>query len=127
MSELPSEPRVLVVEDDRYSRDVTRHMFHYHHLAVDTVASAEEALEKLIDSCYLLVVIDLALPGMDGWALLRTLKATPTYAALPCVAITAYHDTVVAKQALDAGFCAYFAKPLQTTFVAQLQNTVLKQ
>jgi two-component system CheB/CheR fusion protein len=94
---------------------------------VDTVASAEEALEKLVDNHYLLVVIDLAVPGMDGWALLRTLKATPNCAALICVVITAYHDTVVAKQALDAGFCVYFSKPLQTTFVAQLQRTVMKQ
>jgi CheY-like chemotaxis protein len=121
-----SEQRVLVVEDDRYSREVTRHMFTYHQLPVDTVASAEEALEKLCTTVYILVVIDLALPGMDGWALLNALKAAPGLDTLPCVAITAYHDSKVARQALDAGFCAYFQKPLQTTFIAQLQKTVLK-
>jgi CheY-like chemotaxis protein len=121
-----SNERILVVEDDHYSSEVTRHLFNYHQLTVDLVGSAEEALEFMSKQQYALVVIDLALPGMDGWALLRTVKANPPLSGIPCVAITAYHDTKLAHRALNEGFSAYFSKPLQTSFVAQLTNTILK-
>jgi len=117
---------VLVVEDDRYSREMTSHMFAYHQLPVDVAATAEAALELLATRQYALVVIDLALPGMDGWALLRTVKSVPRLAVLPCVAITAYHDASVARQALQVGFSAYYPKPLQTSFVPQLQSAFFK-
>ena len=121
-----NDERILVVEDDHYSSEVTRHLFNYHQLTVDIAGSAEEALDLLGNRQYTLVVIDLALPGMDGWALLRTVKATPPLAGIPCVAITAYHDTKLAYRAINEGFSAYFSKPLQTSFVAQLTKTVLK-
>ena len=118
--------RVLVIEDDRYSREMTCHMFTFHQWPADVAATAEDALEFLASNQYALVVIDLALPGMDGWALLRILKSLPHLAVIPCVAITAYHDTSLARQALQAGFSAYYPKPLQTSFVPQLRSTFLK-
>ena len=118
--------RVLVIEDDRYSREMTSHMFAYHKWPADVAATAEDALELLNAKPYTLVVVDLALPGMDGWALLRTLKSLPHLAVIPCVAVTAYHDASLARQALQAGFSAYYPKPLQTSFVPQLRSTFLK-
>jgi CheY-like chemotaxis protein len=111
---------VLLVEDDRYGWEVVVHMLNYHNIAVDVVNTAEEELNRLESHHYELAIFDLALPKMDGWQLLRAVQSDPQTANLPCVAITAFHDATVAREALSAGFVAYFPKPLQTTFPDQL-------
>jgi CheY-like chemotaxis protein len=111
---------VLLVEDDRYGWEVVVHMLNFHDIAVDVVTSAEEALDRLASNHYELAIFDLALPQMDGWQLLRAVQEDPHTEGLPCVAITAFHDAAVAREALTAGFVAFFPKPLQTTFPRQL-------
>ncbi len=111
---------VLLVEDDHYGSEVVVHMLNFHDIAVDVVGTAEEALNRLASHHYELAIFDLALPKMDGWQLLRAVQNDPQTAELPCVAITAFHDSVVAREAIMAGFVAYFPKPLQTTFPNQL-------
>jgi len=119
------EWRLLVVEDDRDGQEVVARMLHYHHIPVDAVYSAEEGLELLAQKRYTGVITDLALPGMDGWSLLATMQITPHVSRLPCVAITAYHSAEVAVKAIEAGFVAYFSKPLEpATFVQELQRVL---
>jgi CheY-like chemotaxis protein len=119
-----SNAPVLLVEDDRYGWEVVVHMLNYHNIAVDVVNSAEDALNQLASNQYELAIFDLALPKMDGWQLLRAVQSDPQTADLPCVAITAFHDATVAREALSAGFVAYFPKPLQTTFPNQLMEVL---
>jgi CheY-like chemotaxis protein len=119
--------RVLIVEDDKDSRDVAIYMFKYHQIAVDGAATGEEALELMHATYYGLFVIDLALPGMDGWHLLNRIKAMDNLASIPCIAVTSYHDVKVAREALQAGFFAYYRKPLETSFVTELKKTLLGQ
>ena len=115
---------VLVVEDDRYIWEIISRMLEYHGIQVDIAQDGEDALALLADNQYTLAVIDLALPGMDGWQLLREIKAAPGTADLPCVAVTAYHDSKVAHEAIAAGFTAYFPKPLQTSFALALEQVL---
>jgi CheY-like chemotaxis protein len=69
--------------------------------------------------------MDLALPELDGWATLQQMRADPRTRDLPVVAITAYHSGKVANDALEAGFNAYFSKPLDpSTFVDRLTSIV---
>lgn len=117
-----TEQRVLVVDDDGYGQEVVSKMLQFHHIEADMASSAEEALAKMRDYAYNLIVIDLALPKMDGWSLLQHIREKPDWATLPCVAITAYHDATVARDALKAGFTAYMAKPLQTSFAHHLMQ-----
>jgi CheY-like chemotaxis protein len=82
-------------------------------------------LELLSQRRYTGVITDLALPGMDGWSLLATMQITPHVSELPCVAITAYHSAEVAVKAIQAGFAAYFPKPLEpASFVQDLQKVM---
>jgi two-component system, cell cycle response regulator DivK len=72
-----------------------------------------------------LIILDLALPGLDGWGLMKRLKADKSLAHIPCVAITAFHTPELAEQAIVAGFNAYFAKPIDAmSFVRELQGIV---
>jgi CheY-like chemotaxis protein len=115
--------RVLVVEDDPDGQDVVSRIFRFHKIPVNAVFSAEEALTELSTTPFNLVVIDLALPEMDGWGLLEHILNDPQTAQLPCVAITAYHSAEVAVKAIAAGFMAYFPKPLEaTSFMREIQR-----
>jgi CheY-like chemotaxis protein len=97
-----------------------------HHGAKVTVAhNGHECLKLLTQIQPTLVMMDLALPEMDGWETLAKIRANPQYAHLPVVAITAYHSANVEEDAHTAGFDAYFSKPLDTlSIVKQLAALV---
>jgi CheY-like chemotaxis protein len=107
---------VLLVEDDYYSQEVICVMLKHVDIEVDVVSSGAEALEQLSKATYPLAIIDLGLPGISGWEVLKRIRHNPETNGLPCVAITAYHDSVVAQEAIEAGFDAYFPKPLALSF-----------
>ncbi len=113
---------MLVVEDDHYGSQVVASMLKYHQITADFAQTAEEALQFLGSQEYSMAIIDLNLPGIDGWSLLQSIRSNSDTAQMPCVAITAYHDAKVAQQALLAGFTSYFPKPLLTSFVQDLQH-----
>lgn len=117
--------RILVIEDDRDGQEVVARMLNHHRIPMDVVYSAEEGLELLSKHKYTGVITDLSLPGMDGWNLLATIQITPYISALPCVAITAHHSADMAVKAIEAGFAAYFPKPLEpASFVQDLQRVL---
>ncbi len=120
-----SDWNVLVVEDERDSMEVVRNVLEYHGITCLAATTAEQALQLLDETTPTLAIIDLALPGMDGWGLLKALESLPHLAHMPRVAITAYHSLEVANKAIEAGFDAYFPKPIEaTSFVRELQQIV---
>ncbi|RMG74833.1 MAG: response regulator, partial [Chloroflexi bacterium] len=72
---------------------------------------------------YNAAVIDLALPGMNGFDLIRRIRQHQRYANLPCIAYTAYHSSKVRYEAKESGFDAYLEKPLDR----KLLITTLKE
>jgi CheY-like chemotaxis protein len=120
-----SDWQVLVVEDEIDSRDVVQDLLHYHGVRCQSTGTAEDALHLLQTVVPDMVVIDLALPAMDGWGLLRAIRDDRRLANVPCVAVTAYHSVEVARKAVQAGFAGYFAKPIDPgTFVQDLAQLV---
>jgi CheY-like chemotaxis protein len=114
---------LLVVEDDPDGQEVVKRMLLHHNITFDPAHTGEEAVEMLGSGHYTGVIIDLALPGIDGWQVIQTIQSNPATAHLPCVAMTAYHSAEVAIEAINAGFKAYFPKPLEaTSFVRELVN-----
>lgn len=106
--------RVLVVEDDLHGRNVVRTVLESAGISVDQAGDAHEAAGFLDQAnAYSAVVIDLSLPEVSGWQLLQMIRANPTHSDTPCIAITAYHSSKVAQEALEAGFVAYIPKPIQ--------------
>lgn len=121
----PQHWRVLIVEDEPDSSEVVQGILESYQIQFWWAATAEEALEMLPHVAPNLLVVDLALPGMDGWGLLKTLRQNEATAHIPAVAVTAFHSTAVARQAIEAGFAAYFPKPIDTAaFVIELQRAL---
>ncbi len=71
------------------------------------------------------VIIDLALPGKDGFQLLAQIRSHPSHRRLKCIAVTAYHTPMLKHDALEVGFDAYFAKPLnRTLFLGAIEELI---
>jgi CheY-like chemotaxis protein len=113
---------VLIVEDEPDSREVMQAVLRMSGIENRAVGSAEEALSVLEGAVPSLILIDLALPGMNGWSLLQEIQRQDRLASVRRVAVTAYHNLEVADAAVNAGFDAYFPKPLDAgSFVRELQ------
>jgi len=118
--------RLLVVEDDVDGQEVVSRILRHHSIPFDVASSGEDALHMLTRNTYTGAILDLSLPGMDGWTLLDTMRKNPATDNIKCVAVTAYHSAEVAVKAIEMGFVAYFPKPLEaTSFVRELERVIV--
>jgi CheY-like chemotaxis protein len=106
---------LLVVEDDKDARDVFCAMLDYEGAMVLGTSSAEEALAVLKTVRPHAIVVDIVLPGRDGFWLLEQLRGSHRMRTIPVVAVTAVAGR---EEILDAGFDAYVAKPVRPEGVA---------
>lgn len=119
--------QILVVDDDYDSLQVTMQAVRLGSGSIDVIGvhDGEECMDRLRTFRPHLIVMDLALPQMDGWQTLASIRSIPALAAIPVVAITAYHSYNVAEDARRAGFDAYFPKPLNvSTFMSNLEQII---
>src|ERR1044071_5263797 len=100
----PKDLRVLVIEDESDSALVIGTAIEYSGAQTWTANSGEMGLELLQEVMPNLLIVDLALPGIDGWTFLDTVRANPSTANIPAVVVSAYLTPRVAEKALLAGF-----------------------
>ncbi len=104
--------RILVVEDDADNQElVTRFLRRSGHRvinALDGFAGVKEAREQMPD----LILMDLGLPGMDGWEASRRIRDDPETSHIPIIALTAHAFTDEVAKALEAGIDSYELKPV---------------
>jgi PAS domain S-box-containing protein len=103
---------VLLVDDEPDGRDLVKVFLEQSGARVTAVASADEALAALRDSRPALLISDLAMPGTDGYELMRRVRALPGLPRVPSVALTAHASADVRRRVFKAEFDAYLTKPL---------------
>jgi len=105
---------VLVVDDEEDARQVVEEVLRAHGAEVITAASGSEALDVLTSTIPDVVVSDVGMPEMDGYALLRKMRAMPIGLGgrTPAVALTAYARKEDAQRAFAAGFQMHVSKPV---------------
>lgn len=111
---------ILIVEDEKASRDILERLLRYYEIAFHSAKSAEEALNLIAENHYVLAVVDLSLPGLDGWALQNKLKEQ--HSTMQMIALTAYYAPDVAKHAREAGFTDCFPKPANRKLMEYLRG-----
>ena len=119
--------RVLIVEDDPDGQAMVSHIIGYLNIPHQVVGDAEDALQILKngDDDYQAVIIDLQLPGKDGWELLADIRGSAEMRSLTCIAVTAFHTSKTREEAIKAGFNAYFSKPIDATHFLRELETIL--
>jgi signal transduction histidine kinase len=120
--------RILVVEDNPSNLDLARMVLEGNGLLVDTATTGPEGLEKARHLRPDLILMDMQLPGVDGLAVTRQLKADPATAHIKVVALTANALKGTEEQALAAGCSGYIAKPIELKkFMLQVTNFLEKE
>jgi CheY-like chemotaxis protein len=116
---------VLVVEDDESNLELVTALLERLGHRSAAARSAEEAACVLRASRPALVLMDVRLPGLDGLALTRQLKANPATASIPVIALTAHARPADREAALAAGCAAWITKPLDTRLLARTMARIL--
>ncbi|WP_250451519.1 CheR family methyltransferase [Caballeronia sp. ATUFL_M2_KS44] len=104
--------QILLVDDDREAAASLTTLLELEGASVTGVTSAAEALELDAERSIDVVLSDISLPGMDGYELMRRMRADRRWATVSAVAFTGHSREEDVKAAIDAGFDAHLAKPL---------------
>jgi signal transduction histidine kinase/ActR/RegA family two-component response regulator len=107
--------RLLVVDDEADARDLVEHLLTESGAIVTVVGSGAEALECIEAMPPDLLVSDIGMPGMDGFELMRRVRALPPGrgGAVPAIALTAFARSEERTRSLQAGFQLHVAKPVE--------------
>ena len=120
---MSSVPLILVVDDNDAGQLLVTTVLELDGFRVESAGSSDEVLERLAMHPPDLILMDVQLPGKDGLALTRQLKADPATAGIPIVALTANAMAGDREQALAAGCVGYISKPINTrTLSAELRQ-----
>ncbi|MBW8894862.1 MAG: response regulator [Acidobacteria bacterium] len=111
MSVPASRPLILIVEDFDDAREMYRDYLEFSGFRVATARDGREAIEKARTLQPDLILMDLSLPGIDGWEATRLLKAAPDTAHLLIVALSAHALATEGDRARAAGCDGFIAKP----------------
>ena len=120
-------PKLLIVEDNQDNRDALSRRLERRGfsvlIAVDGQAGAAMARAERPD----LILMDMNMPGIDGWEATRLVKADPVTKDIPVIALTAHALAGDRDRALDAGCTDYHTKPVDLVkLLAQIEEILSK-
>jgi CheY-like chemotaxis protein len=105
-------PTILIAEDYDDNRELLRLLLAGANYEVREARNGQECLDLAWESPPDLIMVDLSMPGLDGWEVFEALKANALTSHIPCVAVTAHTDQDRTR-ALQSGFSAFVAKPFK--------------
>jgi len=114
----PSRTRVLVVDDAVTVRAYTRQILEADGFAVEEAVNGLDGLERALASPPDLLIVDVNMPKMDGYTLLRAVRREPELAAIPALMITTEAKEADHARALGAGANWYLVKPVKPDALA---------
>ena len=104
---------VMLVEDDPEMPSILSTLLHDDNIVLVSAKDAPEALHKIGQHPFDLVLLDLGLPGMNGFELLRQLKEAPETQSIPVIVLTAWNGTNDKLKGFELGAVDYLTKPFQ--------------
>ena len=107
--------RILVTDDNSDYRQTILEFLEFEGFALLEAADGQTALELAKSRQPDLILCDVDMPGMDGFAVLTALKTAPTTANIPFVLVTGRADVASVKRGKELGATAYLVKPLNPT------------
>lgn len=124
-SETTEAPRLLVIEDDGDIRDLVRFNLEKEGFEVDTAADGELGLEMARRRIYDALLLDLMLPGLDGYEICRRLRDDSRTSELPILMVTSRGEESDVVQGLGLGADDYICKPFSVReLIARVKSTL---
>jgi len=104
--------KVLIAEDNPVNRELLREVLEARGYAVVEAGDGQEALRQIEETQPDILLLDLGMPVLDGFATIRQIRQNPAMAALPVLAVTAYAMRGDREKVMEAGFDGYLSKPI---------------
>lgn len=117
--------KILLVEDNEMNRDMLSRRLQKKGYEVVLAIDGEEGIAKAQSELPALILMDLSLPGIDGWEATRRLKATARTRSIPVIALTAHVLTSDRDKALAAGCDDFDTKPIEMQRLLNKIETLL--
>ncbi len=102
---------VLIVDDEPDNLSIPKEVLTFYGAQVYTAVDGVTGLKVLEDISPTFILSDLSMPNMDGWEMLKRIRANPRLANVPVIALTAHAMSGDQARAIEAGFDGYIAKP----------------
>lgn len=111
----PARKRILIVEDNSLNRQMLEDYLVFCGYRVLSLPSGDKFFEEIAFFQPHLILLDLKLPGIDGYTLLAQLKANLKYQHIPVIIVSAFAFRVDRQRAFNLGASRYFIKPVDLT------------
>jgi len=117
------KPKILVIEDNERNLYLTTYILEAHGYEVVSARNGRTGIELAFQVRPALILLDIQLPEMDGYAVARELKGNPALDDIPIVAVTSYAMVGDRERILAAGCTGYIEKPIDPeSFMAQIEQ-----
>lgn len=114
---------VLIVDDEPDNRVIAEKVLAFGGAKVQTAVHGEDGLKRLAEINPSFILLDLSMPVMDGWEMLKAIRANPRTASIPVIALTAHAMAGDRERVIEAGFNGYIAKPFRLgSFISDIKN-----
>jgi adenylate cyclase len=126
-----STPKILIVDDEPFNVDYLEQELEDMKYEIITAMNGRQALEKVADELPDLILLDIMMPIMDGFAVLAELKADPLLRHIPVIIISAMNDLESVVKGIQQGAEDYLPKPFEPTLLharisASLEKKLLR-
>ena len=111
---------LLVVDDNEMNRDLLSRRLTRRGHSVDTAEGGLQALDRIAAESFDVVLLDIMMPGIDGWETLTRLKRDPETANIPVIIFTAREHTRGHQKSAEMGAADYFRKPFEPDELIEL-------
>jgi response regulator RpfG family c-di-GMP phosphodiesterase len=123
---MPDRPRILCVDDERLNRAIVNDMLDSARFQVLEAENGEEALKLLEDHTIDIILLDINMPGIDGFEVCRRIKTNNKLRHIPVIMVTALTDTEDRIRGIEAGAEDYINKPFEEAEVLARIKMLLK-
>ena len=112
-----TQPKILIADDEVFNLDYLEQELEDSDFEIITAGNGLEALEQVRKQLPDLILLDIMMPFMDGFAVLRELKADPRLRDIPVIVISAMHDLSSVIAGIQQGAEDYLPKPFEPTLL----------
>jgi len=125
--EQTKQSTILVVDDDEFNLKLLNKMLSIEGHAVRTAASGDAALTSVAEQLPDLILLDVMMPGLDGFEVTRRLKADARTRSIPIIMVTALEDQESRRKGLETGAADFLTKPVNRAELQMRVKSLLKR
>jgi CheY-like chemotaxis protein len=119
--------KILIAEDNAVNRELLRELLEMRGHTVAEACDGEEALRMIEQTEPDLLLLDIGMPLLDGFGVMRKIREDPCFASLPVVAVTAYAMRGDREKILSSNFDGYLSKPVNARSLGEELDRLLRK